>query len=122
MLIRCETAADVSAIRSTIGVAFALPEQPNALPPEAALVDTASVLALGPLGSPPRESAKRCGSSAYARNTGCRRVLIRLALRFGWSQHLTKKRALDVALFGQRWLSLFLRRLQPASVFFDEID
>jgi putative acetyltransferase len=39
MLIRRETAADVSAIRSTIGVAFALPEQPNALPPEAALVD-----------------------------------------------------------------------------------
>jgi putative acetyltransferase len=27
MLIRCETAADVSAIRSTIGVAFALPER-----------------------------------------------------------------------------------------------
>jgi hypothetical protein len=34
----------------------------------------------------------------------------------------SKRRALDVALFGQCWLSLFLRRLQPTSVFFDEID
>jgi hypothetical protein len=71
---------------------------------------------------PPRCRSTTCIALPFSALHERRRVLIRLALRFGWSQHLTKKRALDVALFGQRWLSLFLCRLQPASVFFDEID